>query len=310
MNTKLGINNKKTINFMGILANVDSSVLKINLDHSFKIQSMSENEVMEFFPMLIRQRDPMYELFIRQPCYNANEKRLYYVSNAIDVKELSPFTPEESKFDNELVRDYLNKKIRLMRLFKEGNVCMPTHYYYIIENGIPDRVLSFFSNLPTSAQPKYTLADSEISDLNTFIQETKLFDAEYFLRLAFDSFELSYQISNTRLQFLSLITSLDAILSPCISGQERISITSGNVALFLREDERQIKEIFSDIKNFYEKKRKIFYGENVDEEDIRKLRGYVRDSIKKSIKINMTNKIDRDKLVIEFGQKLKDLKLV
>ena len=43
---------KKKIHFIGLLANTDSSILKVDLDHGFKIEEMSDRECVSLISTL------------------------------------------------------------------------------------------------------------------------------------------------------------------------------------------------------------------------------------------------------------------
>lgn len=137
------------------------------------------------------------------------------------------------------------------------------------------------------SEPLYKLENSEIPDLETFIQNTKLPFNESFLKLAFENFELSYGIQFTNLSFLSLMICLETLFNP--GGGELKYRISRNTAVLLGKDYDETKLIFSDIKKFYNKRSKIVHtGKSniVNKEDLLKLRYYVRESIKEISRID------------------------
>jgi hypothetical protein len=261
------MSNKK-IYFMGILANTDSSILKINLDHGFKIESISENEGVDLVSTLesLPYNKIGNKLFIEFPCLNSYERKLYFISNSFESIDEGGFERWNAvaEFENKFFYSYLHPTIRLMRLFKEGNICMPLRYYYFIDDdGIPKPFTRKEMTLDISPKPKYTLEDSEVSDLGEFIRDIKLPFAKSFLQLAFENFELSYQTHNINLSFLSLM-------------------------ILLGKDKKDSKEIKGKVKKLYSKRSAIVHkgkSNSVDKEDLLKLRHYVRDSIKEFNKI-------------------------
>ncbi|MCH6574635.1 MAG: hypothetical protein IH795_05445, partial [Bacteroidetes bacterium] len=79
-------------------------------------------------------KDPEFEigkkLALDYPCFNIDEEKYYSISKSffgIGVSHADLFTTV-AKFDN-FVDSYLQTIVRLMRLFREGNVCMPLRYY-------------------------------------------------------------------------------------------------------------------------------------------------------------------------------------
>ncbi|MCK4733760.1 MAG: hypothetical protein KAT65_15000 [Methanophagales archaeon] len=172
-----------------------------------------------------------------------------------------------------------------MRLFKEGNICMPLKYYYVIEGNIPKLVLAHYTG-SDSLPELYTLESFEIPDLNRFIQKTKLPFKESFLQLAFENFELFYEIFNINLRFLSLMISLESLFNP--GNQELGYRISRNAAVLLGKDKKDSQHIFGDIKDLYRKRSQIVHtGKSniISKEDLLLLRHYVRESIKEINKI-------------------------
>ena len=276
---------------MGILANTDSSILKINLDRGFNIESISENEGVDLVSTLegLPYNKIGDKLFIEFPCLNSSERKLYFISNSFESIDEGGFERWNAvaEFENKFLHSYLDPTIRLMRLFKEGNICMPLRYYYFIDDGVPKPFTRREMTLHISPNPKYTLEDSEVSDLDKFIRDTKLPFTESFLQLAFENFELSYQTHDMNLSFLSLMISLEILFHPSGQGELNYRI-SRNAAVLLGKDKKDSTEIKGKVKELYGKRSAIVHNgksNSVDKEDLLKLRHYVRDSIKEFNKI-------------------------
>ena len=297
---------------MGILSNVDSSILKVNFDHGFKVEGRSDhgqsrvctnntNDTVNYkeVALLIRHLEglPLEEVYkkldFELSCLNIPEKKIYVITNSveIDVKMNDKgISTEEAKFDK-LVNEYLYPTIRSMRLFKEGNISMPLLYYYPIDNdGIPRPYKRI--NMPLHVlKGSYTLEDSEIPELYKFIKNTKLPFLKPFLQLAFENLELSYQISDINLSFLTLMISLEALLNP--GNQELTYKVSRNTAVLLGGKEKDSNNIFLDIKNLYDKRSKYVHGVKsniIKIGDLLLLRYYIRESIKEINKIGKNKK--------------------
>jgi hypothetical protein len=269
---------KKEIHFMGLLANTDSSILQVTLDHGFKIHAMSKEDCVSLLSDLeCLPHMRIYRILVEYSLISEN--KLYYIVNSVENDA------ELGGFKENFVHGYLDPAIRLMRLFKEGNICIPLEYYYFIDYDTPKLFISEDRSLHVSPAP-YKLESSEIPDLQGFIQNTKLPFKESSLQLAFGSFELSYQIRDRNMSFLSLMISLEALLNP-----DRYEVThrvSRNTAVLLGRDKEDSKTIFSEIKDLYNKRSKIVHTGNsnsIDEGDLLKLRHYVRESIKEINKI-------------------------
>ena len=305
----------ETIYFIGILSNVDSSILKVNFDHGFKIEGRPDNGQLQMrtndYPNdtlnykevanLIYHLEslPLMEVYKKLDpelsCLNISEKKIYVITNSFEIdikmndKRISKNLPSEvAKFDNNFVHGYLYPRIRLIRLFKEGNISMPWIYYYFIDNDIPTPYMRIITPLYVLKEP-YAIESSEIPELLKFIKNTKLPFTEPSLQLAFDNFELSYETRNINLSFLALMISLETLFNQ--DHQELRYRVSRNTAVLLGKEDEDSKNIFSEIKKLYDKSSRIVHtGKSniINKKDLLKLRYYVRESIKEIKKIDKT----------------------
>ena len=288
------------VNFMGLLANANSSILNVKLDHGFEIKYMHENESYDFLSILegLPSGEVVKKIFMDFPCLDLSERKIYFISNCFsedfegnDCGNSSPSFSKSLKFDH-LVHKYLKPEIQKMRLFKEGNICIPLWYYYTIENNTPKILRHGSTSLYISPKPVYTLEKTEIPNLLRFIQETKLPFTEPFLQLAFENFELSYQTQDINLSFLSLTLSLETLFNP--GGSELTYRISRNIAVLLGKDGIDSETIFSEIKDLYAKRSRIVHSGKsnvITDEDLLKLRNYVRESIKIIDKLGKTKEV-------------------
>ena len=299
---------KGTVHFMGLLANVDSTILKVSLNYNFKVQGVDDNDGAILISYLARV--PPIEVFRKLAdlgCLNTSEKKIYFIYNYFegdietnDKGILTNFPDEVSRFDKEFVQNYLKPKIRLMRLFKQGNIFMPLTYYYFADGSVPKPIMSWSAFQPVPKE-QFTLEESEIPNLLLYIQDAELPFTKPFLQLAFENFELSYQTHNINLSFLSLMISLETLFNPG-SHEIRYRI-SRNTAVLLGEKEEDTRKIFSEMKKLYDKRSEIVHtGKSriIDIEDLKKLRHYVRESIKEINKICL-NKDDLMALLDSSG---------
>lgn len=302
---------KKTIYFTGLLTNVDESILNIRLGHGFKIKVISQKDGIDLLSSL--ERLPRME-FGRKFLLDLHimfDKKLYYIDRSfqseLDINNKGILSSHRSGvvyFHHKYVDSYLRPIIRLMRLYKDGNICMPSIYYYYIEN-IPKVFMSFQRHQYVHHE-LYSIG-SETVNLERFIRDTKLPFKHTFLQLAFETFENSYEISHANLSFLSLMISLEALMNP---GYEEISHrVSRNTAVLLGTNREDCEKTYSRIKQLYNKRSKILHVGQLNivrQEDVHILRNYVRESIKKINKLGLDKK---DLLALlnscGYGQKIK-----
>jgi len=291
--------------FKGILANVDSSILQVNFNHELKIEAFSMEEAITLLSHLekIPEMTVAQKYFWHYQCLNNSEQKMYVVSKSLENMSNDTFS-DIARFDNRWVLGYLEPKIRLMRLFKEGDIRMPVKFYYRAQSDETQGGRRLESGSYVSSEP-YHLEAPEIPVLRSFIQSVELPFKRDFLNLAFENFELSYEISDIQLAFLVLMIGLETLLNPA-HDEARYRI-SRNTAVLLGENRRDSEEIFTQIKKLYVKRSEIVHSgrrRTIKKEDLLKLRGYLRNAIKE------VHRMDKEKSEITdlldsfgFGEK-------
>ena len=277
---------KRKIHFIGFLANVDNSILKIKLKNDFEVKKLTEQEVRP----LLRKIEFHYGVdtgFQMLEFQTDGRPSGSYCITKQSVAEFEGTTqggvvikPGELKRFVSLLRD----RIRLLRLFKEGNIVLWHSCFYYMKNTEPS-FISIHSEGPIADKTKFKLENIEIADVQHFIENTKLPFREKFLQLAFESFELSYEIHDVNLAFISLMISMETLFNR--SDRELRYRISRNTAVLLGENHKKSEDIFKDIKNLYDRRSEVVHGltnkkttKNIREEELLRLRNYVRESIK------------------------------
>jgi len=156
---------------------------------------------------------------------------------------------------------------------------MPLRYYYT-DGYMPQAFFAATGGfLVTPGQ--YTLETSEIPKLSAFIQETKLPFAQDYLQLAFENLEQSYGTHSLNLSFLSLMMSLESLFN---AGEYEVGYqVCRNTAVVVGKNQSDSESVFDEIKKLYSKRCKIIHrghSGTIAKEDLLRLRGHVRESIK------------------------------
>lgn len=295
------------LHFIGVLANVNSTILKLQLDNEFKVESLSENEAIPLFSTLdnLPTRETLIRLFMDYSCLHHSEKRLYLITNSFDVaaRPSNVFPPEFSNFQNNKIEKYLVPLIKLLRLFKEGGISMPLQYIYSVKDGVPQSNSRLMQGIKIISHSDYSIEDNESSELSKFLQETKFPFQDPFLQLALENYELSYCIHNQGLSFLSLMMGLESIVND--SSNEIQYRTSRNTAVLLGEDKEKADLIFKEIKEIYKKRSKIIHtgvANAINKNDLLNLRAYLRRCIKSISKLKKSKEELMDLLNVSgFG---------
>lgn len=275
------------IYFLGLLSNVNSSLLHFKLKHGFEVIAIDANEAVQLLSRLGRGVPFLAiaeKVFGDLRCINYEDNKVYGISNSFEVDRLRDennnyniFHEKIYGFDR-LINQDLKTLFRKMRLYQEGDIRMPVKYYYHIENELPIQIMKFGENRPISNE-LYHIKKTELPDLYAFLKDLKLPFNEPYLQLAFENFELSYEINNVVLSFLTLMFSLESLFNP--GGSEISYKISRNAAVLLGGDKAEGTKIFKDIYDLYSKRSATLHsGESkVNQEDKLKLRDYIRRSI-------------------------------
>lgn len=289
---------KKEIHFLGFLANVDSSIQNVKFEHGFKIEARDIQETVDFIAELEHGSNlQTFRKFHSDYCCvdpnNSGGRKIYLLTNTfqadleIDSEGIPINFPSEfNKFENDLLDGYLEPTVRLMRLYKEGNICLPASYYFFYDEHGKSIFLGSSSTSLIVSHGVFSLNESDIVELQDFLRNTQIPFPKSFLKLAFDNFENSYQIQNECLSFLSLMVSLEILFN---EGQQGSTYKiSRGVAVLIGRKQGSSMEIYKDMKKLYGKRSKFLHeGKvNIIEEDLTKLRNYVREAIKEGLKIN------------------------
>jgi hypothetical protein len=279
------------IYFIGLLSNTDSSILKIKLERGFKINCVSYEEVVDGETVIgaFLNMKKYHEISVfGSDLLSDEDKNFYYIANSFDAK--CDLEHERNKGLNAIAEfrkenlDYLYGILRLMRLFKEGNIHMPISHNFTVSNENPRGLGSTSTNLYNSNWPIYSLKEHEVTELQQFLGITKL-PFRDFIQLAFENFELSYNTHKREISFLSLMIALEILFNRGKEDELRYSIAR-NAAVLLGDDKDHSAEVFKDIRYLYDMRGAIVHSGEATrkkpllEGDLLRLRDYARRSIK------------------------------
>lgn len=275
------------VHFVGPLANVNESIYNLSdiLEHNFKILEINVNEFDQFHYEVknVFERDLGRKL--SRNCCMAKNLTVYYIHNSFELENFDEKKPypnrEVENFRQTLYFGYLHQLIELLRLFKEGNICIPFTFYYWEKDGIFSQVSSNEWMYPT-LPGNFNLKSSEIPELKSFLKRTEIPFKNNSIELAFKNYTLSFQVHNHLLQFLSIINGLESLLHPANQGELRYRI-SRNLAVLIGDNLEEAEKINSKMKKLYDKRSDIVHRGHTDleKEDVLLARHYLREAIKK-----------------------------
>ncbi len=291
----------RKVRFMGMLTKTDSSILGVKLEHGFKIEKIGGDELIDLITKLEGiSKFSSRKRIVKKAYLNIGEDKAYIITNLIDGIESTETGDIDDKSFNVLDRyeiihgKYLDEKLTLMRLFKEGHLFMPERYYffeddesaiYLVRTGMGKTAMGEDFMKGTT----YSLEKSELQDLQSFIQSTKFPFLNPSLRLAHQNFEMAYSIYHKDLSFLALMISMESLFNP--GGSELTYRISRNTAVLIGKDKDDSRNIFRKMKKLYGKRCEIVHKGKPNaatEDDIKDLRDYSIRSIKEFYNIGET----------------------
>ena len=271
--------------YLGFLGNVDSSILDVKLQNNFTIEKMTVPEYKEF--ILIPEKNRITKKYVDDVI--SRDYPIVYENEIFFIKSSS-----ENYFKN---REYLHNAISLCKLFADGEIVIPIELETAIinEKKLID-VHSASSNLTHFYyKPMFSLKTSNIKELNECLKTTKIPLEKQWLNLSLENYNQSYKSFENNLSFLSLMISLEILFNPGI--YELKYRISRNAAVFLGNfNGMDSKKVYSEISKLYDDRSKIVHTgrtDIIDDSDLLKLRGYVRESIR----LMIINKMDKDDLL-------------
>lgn len=302
---------KHEVYYVALLANVDQSILNVALENSLKIRADSivnivngKSELSVHFQNM--DYHEVFRMMSDLGCID-NDQMIYYVGfKTDDYIEINDdgITTNIVQHDRSATNEaYLHNTLRLMRLFKEGNIYTPYYEFYYFHEGEKRKHL-YTGTIGHINREAFRVEKEELEQLQTFIKETRLpFQAR--VELAFDNYELSYIVNDINLSFLALMISTEILLSP-VDMSELSNRVSRNTAILLGRDREEGNSIYREMKDLYKKRSKLVHaGKPVSLDDVKRVRFFVQELIKVFININNGHK--EFLLLLEtcgFGEKL------
>lgn len=280
---------KEDLYFIGFLVNVDDSILKLRMGDGFSIDKKEQREIMPFLKKLDFHygAESGFEIINFKEdgrpsgCYCVNKHLPEFVESTPQGGIVTPIAKLAE------VHRSLRDKLRLLRLFKEGNILMRYSLFYHLKDSVP-QAAQIGREYPLIDRNLFRLNNDEHPQAEAFINDTKIPFQHSFLQLAFDSFEQSYDTYNRGLAFLSLMISMEALFG---GGSELQYRVSRNASVLLGKNQDESQKIFEDMKKLYRKRSSVVHGgqgeKDQDAEDVLRLRCYVRESIKSVCRLGL-----------------------
>jgi len=293
--------------YIGVLGNVDESIRNVTLPNGFHIDSMPFVEMLKIGseltgePMksLENQWTSSYRCIIDSQLrgLGQDEKKTtfdlvcFYITKSYEVDiEISEDNriatvedwmklTEPANEATMLVPDLLRK----INLFKDGHVCAPVSFEFIVDGEKMTMFSAGRSNHILSRE-LLSLESGESKELQEFIDVTRLPDRNSYIGLALENYELSYRAENPGLSFITAFIALEVLFD---AGAHKVA---RNMAVLLGSDADDSKRIFNEVKELHNKRSNLVHSgkmNKISDEDLIALRRYTRKAIVRTNTLDM-----------------------
>lgn len=184
---------------------------------------------------------------------------------------------------------FLSDFLRKLRLFKLGNISIPIQF----EISKKERNIFIRSGgHKQQIQPDLVFSISRGESKKLIQLLNKAIEPNGLNELALLNFEASYSISNPKVRFITLVTSLESLFN---FGREQIAHTiSRHLSLIISKSKSEFDENYTKIKKLYNKRSSIVHGssEKVTTEDLIEIENLVRQALLFSFNNSFNSKKD------------------
>lgn len=284
------------LTYFALLENADSSIMNLPLEHDYRFVLKEFNEALELLCQLHGSKIRPFELAMLKYIYADDGGNVIFITKDYPISTGYPDVQKEEI-------TYLEPKINLLRLFKEGGINIRSSYYFRSGSSASVAMNSGWRY----GNNCFHIEPSEIPALQKFFDTVPLtgkdnrpYDLPEFILLAMEYLDISYLFLKPKTAFLELFIGLEALLNPGSEARYRISRNCATLTGKTTEERRQI---FSDIKELYELRSKIVHGgkaePTITSEILSRLRKHLINSIKTAIEL----KLDKQQLINALNER-------
>lgn len=284
------------ISFIAFFGNVDASIQGVGLGNGFSIGQCSTDECLSLLSKLENIPTPMAltHLLDSTNCLNREEGKCYYVRSELGTcgTEETEIAKMVESFDYSMVQDYLDHRIRMMRLFKLGNVCLPLKYYFQEDENGDVRNCGYGGKMSTVIKDPYTLEHQELDELRMFLKATPVVIHHEYVQRSIAQYDVAYQTHKKNLVFQLLLNVVEYLTAYEIDTRDNETV-SRSIAILLGSDRDRSRNIERDLNQLFRKQRKLtIMGESslIEHMDVMKARVYAMESIKEVLSMNIPKK--------------------
>lgn len=286
-----------------VLNRVYESILKLNPileKYGFVFESYDLKEFILKFDQVLsfgaKLKDRRYYLtfFNNSPMFDfyVTGNRPMIILRNINSLDYTPgkITPFEDAF--------VKKLITILRLYKSGMIEeIMVFQYDITSKECPS--YGFKKMRKDTVSDEYIIEDNDVEKIDALLQKEIVISAT--VKLAFDSFNEYYEIKQSTLKYVTLMTALESIFN---QGNQQIAHTcSRHLSILISENVEEFNENYKSMKKLYDFRSKIVHGIKYKDIDIKGKLSELERYVRIVLNILLYLDISKDELFIELNCK-------
>jgi hypothetical protein len=285
----MGIKKYKTIT---LISNVDDSILRVQLPGKRKFLKEPAAKIVDLICHATELPDHEVEsIFDSCYCFDRKKEYVFTIESffGINIKEKDRI--EQALYDFEIIKKHNDKTdnfIKLLRLCRSGDITTIGHYTFI-EEGSKWEWNTLLTSYKEPGETPFFLSDKQVKLANQLLVSINFPFKHAYINLAFENFNISYEVAELHLSFLSLMIALEVLFN--ISRNELRYRVSRNCSVLLSKNRQEFDSKFSEIKRLYDQRSRIVHTGDVSKlnmTDVLRCQNFVRESILKIIRLDMT----------------------
>ncbi|HBA70798.1 MAG: hypothetical protein A2X82_02540 [Geobacteraceae bacterium GWC2_55_20] len=309
-NKPVSYKQEKPVYYLGLLGNVDATILNLELGGDFSIERRNKQDIVKLLSLLFSHSELDVDCDIEDKFqYDRDDQWVYVISKEynywyFDTPKGAPIEEVVNAHHGMSQHDSLIKRpVRLLRLFSEGDIEVSISCFYRIDDDGPFLVAGYEQGRVLERDNRFSVDESIWPEINKFLRIKHLSLLENYLQLSFNQFEASYDLNDEQMAFLALNIALEILFN---DGRQDISykISRGTAALIGKTKDEAL-EIYRRIKKLYGKRSALVHSGDakITEQETHELRGYVRRCLRRLFDANIQKDVLSEHLTISgFGR--------
>ena len=305
-------NKTYTLEYLAILANVNHSLRWVDFGDGYRVETINRDNLINLLAELydLPKHEIEHKIEVHAG-YESSKKTIYILRKSFD----KPALLYESKKGHNWVDDWSEvhllisvfqphvfEIIQLLRLYRPGDLYLYNSIFFTYEEQCGEIRPTLFSSIEdekSRAGTTFNIPRNLRHSINEFVEHNPIGTLHPNVRLALQSYDLSFEVSNNNLAFLTLMTAQEALLNE--SHQELKFRVCRATAVLLGTSTQKSRRILSDMKKLYDKRSLLVHTgicKKFSEDDVNLLKEYVRQSIVRVIQLS----IPKDKLTVRLSE--------